>query len=83
MVIQARPRHSNLHAAAGCGRPASLAIPLPEGASLLISATASKLELDLAAELDHTVGRDTEEFGRSQGVAVHRLEQLNPDPAHS
>src|ERR1019366_3265175 len=41
-----------------------------------------RLNLDLASELDHAVGWDMEEFGRRQRVAMHRLEQLDPDPTH-
>src|SRR5258708_16558551 len=53
----------------------------PGGVPAHIGLVASKLELDLTAEFDHTVGRDTEAFGRGQGVTMHRLEQLDPDPA--
>src|SRR5258708_31025356 len=54
----------------------------PGGVPAHIGLVASKLELDLTAEFDHTVGRDTEAFGRGQGVTMHRLDQLAPDPAH-
>src|SRR5262249_6393415 len=45
-----------------------------------ISGGRPQSNLDLAAELDHTIGGDAEELGRRQGVALHDPEHRDPEP---